>query len=175
MRDRTFSEEDGMLIVSFRQVFSSACDACKVHKGVPRWLLKQYPTVSAEVAVKARVMLSSCTDFDHEDTLKVYSSFVQFFLKVNITDDKKAKRHAEVCNLRKGSMAPAEFSQKLWRTILSHGSVYDENSLKALCVEGMTHLIFMTLQLWWAQHRYGSLEHLALRAKSVLNAQRRLQ
>lgn len=102
-----------MSVVAFLQEFTSACDACGIHKGTATWLIKQVLTVSAEAAVKVQVKLTKYADFYHDGALKSYFAIVQSLLKRYIMDDNIARLNADVRSLRQQLMTPAEYAQEL--------------------------------------------------------------
>lgn len=40
MKDRMFNRKDPLSIVTFRQDFKAACNACNIYEGVVMWLFK---------------------------------------------------------------------------------------------------------------------------------------
>lgn len=91
--------------------------------------------------MKARLPLSNTARLYRDGALKSYSANVQFLLKRCVTDDDIAELDTEVRDLRQESMAPVQCAQKLWTRTLICGSVYDEESLKAIFAEEVTHPI----------------------------------
>lgn len=136
---RISSGKESILVIVFLQEFKSVGDACGIHKGAIIWLSKQYLAGPAETAVKPRVTLTNSAKFYQEDPFKSYSTIVQFLPRRFFTDDNKANPDAEVHNLRQASITTADVAQELWKKRLICASIYDDNSLEALFVEGAAY------------------------------------
>lgn len=109
------------------------------------WLLRQYITDAAQVALKQRVVLTSYANYYHIGALKLYSDIAQFRLKRYVTPDDNVRLEADVHKLRHISMNAEKFTQEMLTKTLDSGPVYDKMSFKALFVEVVTHSITKTI------------------------------
>lgn len=137
-----------MSVAAFLQKFKSAYDACGTYESGTMWLFRQLSIGPTKATVKAHVTITNSAKFYHEAALKFYYDVVQFLLRRYVADDIIAELDADVRSLRQGSMTPEEYTQELWRKTLSCGTMYDENSLKGIFMEKLTHPTRKTLGQW---------------------------
>lgn len=94
-----------------------------------------------EYAMKACVKLLSETVNVQRGCLTLYSAFVTYLLKRYTTDDNIEAVNADIETLKAQCLTALDYAQKLWTNTLKCESVFIENMLKVLFVEGANKLI----------------------------------
>lgn len=123
---RIFSGKCQVSVLPFLQKFKVASGADRIREGAGMWLLKQFWAVPIEAAVKTRVMFMNSANFYFEGALKSYFTIVQLLLKGYVTDRNVRKLDAEMSDLTKALMTPADYARELLTKTLNYEFVTDE-------------------------------------------------
>lgn len=148
MKDRTIDGKDPVSFNTFPKDFNATCDACNTHEGSTLWLFKHFITGPVGAVINAPVTLPMQTAKNQKGCLMSNSVVVNFLLKWHATDNNIAVVDEVIRQFRQGALSAADYARQLWTKSLRCGSVYTNNVLKGLFVEGINRSICRALRQW---------------------------
>jgi len=171
MKSQIFDPVDPITILSFLPAFKTACDSNGIHEGAAMWLFQYFVKKTTKAAIVARTTAGSTGDGKTPGShLTNYPAVVQFLLKTYATDEVIAEADAEINRYRQPDrMSPPDYAHNLWTKALRCGTVYDEDRLKGIFIEGLHESICQSVRNYWSKNGDADLQELARHAKSMAN------
>lgn len=177
MNPLIFNATDPIAILNFLPAFKTACDTNGIHEGAAIWIFHFSLRDPARVAPTARTVNKSSwtSNKSSRDTSKLttYCEVVQYLLRTYSTDDIIAEVEASLMRFTQGDrMNETDYAQALWTKALRCGTVYSEEHLKGLFIEGLHEPVRKNVQSYWAELPEADLMVLARFSTSVASLRR---